>query len=113
MNLFLKLITFLSIFIISCSSEDKIEDSCIDESIIDEFNRKFCEKVDALKYGMPWDSEAFLTPLPEPSKPNYIQELIEDAKKHGAKIIADHLTTTIKNMDTTDPIRNNLLENNK
>ena len=38
MNLFLKLITFLSIFIISCSSEDKIEDSCIDESIIDEFS---------------------------------------------------------------------------
>ena len=38
MNLFLKLTTFLSIFIISCSSEDKIEDSCIDESIIDEFS---------------------------------------------------------------------------
>ena len=38
MNLFLKLITFLSIFITSCSSEDKIEDSCIDESIIEEFN---------------------------------------------------------------------------
>ena len=38
MNLFLKLISFLSIFIISCSSEDKIEDSCIDESIIDEFS---------------------------------------------------------------------------
>ena len=37
MNLFLKLITFLSIFITSCSSEDKIEDSCIDESIIEEF----------------------------------------------------------------------------
>jgi hypothetical protein len=38
MNLFLKLITFLSIFITSCSSEDKIEDSCIDESIIEEFS---------------------------------------------------------------------------
>ena len=38
MNLFLKLITFLSIFMISCSSEDKIEDSCIDESIIEEFS---------------------------------------------------------------------------
>ena len=59
----------------------------VHESIIDEFNRKFSEKVDGLKYGMPWDNEAFLTPLPEPSKPNYIQELIEDAKKHGAKII--------------------------
>ncbi|MDG1337360.1 MAG: Kazal-type serine protease inhibitor family protein [Flavobacteriaceae bacterium] len=38
MNLYPKLITFLAIFIISCSSENKIEDSCIDESIIDEFS---------------------------------------------------------------------------
>ena len=38
MNLYSKLITFLAIFIISCSSENKIEDSCIDESIIDEFS---------------------------------------------------------------------------
>ncbi|MDA8547184.1 hypothetical protein N9N86_00210 [Flavobacteriaceae bacterium] len=43
MNLFLKLITFLSIFITSCSSEDKIEDSCIDESIIEEFG--FCIEI--------------------------------------------------------------------
>ena len=38
MNFSLKLISFLAIFTISCSSEDKIEDSCIDESIIDEFS---------------------------------------------------------------------------
>ena len=28
---------------------------------------------------MPWDKDAFLTPLPEPSKPQYINDLIEDA----------------------------------
>ena len=38
MNLYLKLISFLAIITISCSSEDKIEVSCIDESIIDEFS---------------------------------------------------------------------------
>ena len=38
MNLSLKLISFLAIVTISCSSEDKIEDSCIDESIIDELS---------------------------------------------------------------------------
>ena len=38
MNLSLKLISFLAIVTISCSSEDKVEDSCIDESIIDEFS---------------------------------------------------------------------------
>ena len=38
MNVSLKLISFLAIVTISCSSEDKIEDSCIDESIIDKFS---------------------------------------------------------------------------
>ncbi len=28
-----------------------------------------------------------LTPLPEPDKPEYIQELIDDATKKGAKIL--------------------------
>jgi hypothetical protein len=37
MNLSLKLISFLTIVIISCSSEDKTEYSCIDESKIEEF----------------------------------------------------------------------------
>jgi glyceraldehyde-3-phosphate dehydrogenase (NADP+) len=35
---------------------------------------------------MPWE-DSFLTPLTEPSKPGYIQELISDAKAKGAKIL--------------------------
>ena len=35
---------------------------------------------------MPWE-DTFLTPLPEPSKPDYIEELIEDAKAKGAKVL--------------------------
>jgi len=58
----------------------------VHESIVNEFNRRFSEAVDALKFGMPWE-DTFLTPLPEPSKPGYIQELIDDAKEHGAKIL--------------------------
>ena len=50
----------------------------VHESIVDEFNRRFAEAVDALKFGMPWE-DTFLTPLPEPTKPKYIQELIVDA----------------------------------
>jgi glyceraldehyde-3-phosphate dehydrogenase (NADP+) len=42
--------------------------------------------VDELKFGMPWE-DTFLTPLPEPTKPDYIQELIEDAKSKGAKVL--------------------------
>jgi glyceraldehyde-3-phosphate dehydrogenase (NADP+) len=36
---------------------------------------------------MPWDSGVGLTPLPEPGKVEYLRELVEDAKKHGAKIM--------------------------
>ena len=59
----------------------------VHESIIDEFNRKFSKAVDDLKYGMPWEENVFLTPLPEPNKPQYIKDLIEDAKSKGAKVL--------------------------
>jgi glyceraldehyde-3-phosphate dehydrogenase (NADP+) len=56
-------------------------------NIVEEFNKRFSEKVDALKFGNPWEDNVILTPLPEPDKPAYIQELIDDAKEKGAKII--------------------------
>ena len=59
----------------------------VHESIVDEFNKKFAIAVDNLKYGLPWEKDAFLTPLPEPHKANYMQDLIHDAIKKGAKII--------------------------
>jgi glyceraldehyde-3-phosphate dehydrogenase (NADP+) len=59
----------------------------VHESIVDEFNRRFAEKVDALNFGNPWDKSVFLTPLPEKEKPAYIQELIDDATSKGAKVI--------------------------
>ncbi len=58
----------------------------VHESLVDEFNRRFSEAVDNLKFGMPWE-DTFLTPLPEPAKPDYIEELIEDAKAKGAQIL--------------------------
>ena len=59
----------------------------VHEAIADTFNKKYAEKVDALAYGNPWDRDVQLTPLPEPGKVNYIQELIEDAQSKGAVII--------------------------
>ena len=58
----------------------------VHESILNEFNSKFADAVDKLKFGMPWEN-TFLTPLPEPSKPMYIKDLIDDAISKGAKII--------------------------
>ena len=59
----------------------------VHEDIVDEFNRLYCEKVDALKFGNPWDEGVKLTPLPEPGKVEYIQDLIKDAESKGARII--------------------------
>lgn len=59
----------------------------VHEDIASEFNKRFAERVDALKFGNPWESGVNLTPLPEPGKPAYIQELIDDAVGKGAKIL--------------------------
>ena len=58
----------------------------VHEDIKDEFLNKFSKKVDELELGLPWEN-TLLTPLPEPAKPEYISDLINDATKLGAKII--------------------------
>ena len=57
------------------------------EDIKNDFITRFSDQVDKLKFGNPWESDVNLTPLPEPNKPNYINELINDAKSKGAKIM--------------------------
>ena len=58
----------------------------VHESIKDAFLAKFTKAVDALQLGMPWEN-TLLTPLPEPKKPAYIQELIDDAVAKGAAVL--------------------------
>ena len=58
----------------------------VHEKIKEKFLKKFCDSVDSLKLGLPWEN-TLLTPLPEPSKPKYISNLIDDATSKGAKII--------------------------
>jgi glyceraldehyde-3-phosphate dehydrogenase (NADP+) len=69
----------------------------VHEDIVAEFNKRFAAKVDALKFGNPWENGVQLTPLPEPEKPAYIQELIDDATKKGAKIINENGGKTTEN----------------
>ena len=58
----------------------------VHEKIKEKFLKQFCKKIDDLKLGLPWEN-TLLTPLPEPDKPKYITDLIEDAKKKGAKVL--------------------------
>lgn len=59
----------------------------VHEDISSKFNEDFAKKVDELKFGNPWENGVKLTPLPEPGKPDYIQELIDDAVSKGAKVL--------------------------
>lgn len=59
----------------------------VHKTLINTFLEKFNNEVKKLKPGMPWDSGVGLTPLPEPGKVEYLRELVEDAQKHGAKIM--------------------------
>ena len=59
----------------------------VHKSIVGAFIEKLNFAVSGLKPGMPWQSGANLTPLPEPGKVDYLRELVEDAKKHGAKVM--------------------------
>ena len=59
----------------------------VHNAIKEEFLSKFTERVDALPFGNPWELNVKLTPLPEPDKPQYIQDLIDDALSKGAKIL--------------------------
>ena len=52
----------------------------------DAFVAKLLQKVGALKAGLPWESGVSITPLPEPSKPKYLEELIAAALGKGAAL---------------------------
>jgi glyceraldehyde-3-phosphate dehydrogenase (NADP+) len=62
----------------------------VHKKIVNEFLYKFTESVKALKAGMPWEPGVALTPLPEPGKTEYLEELVNDALAHGARIINEN-----------------------
>jgi glyceraldehyde-3-phosphate dehydrogenase (NADP+) len=51
------------------------------------FLEKFCNAVEKLKFGMPWEKDVSITPLPEPGKAKRLEEIIRNAQRHGADII--------------------------
>lgn len=59
----------------------------VHEDIVDAFLTKFCDAVDGLKAGMPWDQGVQVTALPEEGKTGYLEELIRDARDKGARVV--------------------------
>jgi len=62
----------------------------VHEDVLDTFLEKFTAEVKKLKPGTPWDSGVSLTALPEPGKVEYLKGLVDDAMKHGAKIVNEN-----------------------
>jgi acyl-CoA reductase-like NAD-dependent aldehyde dehydrogenase len=62
----------------------------VHKSLADKFNEGLAKKIESMKLGMMWEPGVQITPLPEPNKPAYLTELIEDAKLHGAKVLNEH-----------------------
>ncbi|HEU0200746.1 MAG TPA: aldehyde dehydrogenase family protein, partial [Burkholderiaceae bacterium] len=58
-------------------------------SIADRFLARFSAELAQLKIGMPWQKGVTVTPLPEEGKVAYLNEIVEDAKAQGAKVIND------------------------
>ena len=58
----------------------------VHSQIVDTFLRRFAEALGKLKFGMPWEDNVNITPLPEPDKIKYLTYLVENAQSSGAKI---------------------------
>jgi glyceraldehyde-3-phosphate dehydrogenase (NADP+) len=68
----------------------------VHKSIADEFLQKLSSEVGKLPFGMPWEKGVSLTPLPEPNKPAYLKECIDDAIEHGARIVNENGGVTVE-----------------
>jgi glyceraldehyde-3-phosphate dehydrogenase (NADP+) len=59
----------------------------VHESIADSFLEKFCAAVNRLPFGMPWQKDVKITPLPEFDKSIRLQSFVEDAIANGARVM--------------------------
>jgi glyceraldehyde-3-phosphate dehydrogenase (NADP+) len=53
------------------------------------FIEKFVREIEKLKFGMPWEKDVKITPLPDLSRIKYLKGLIDDALSKGARVIND------------------------
>ena len=59
----------------------------VHDAVVDKFVALFAAAVDAMKLALPWEDGVKLTPVPEPNKPQYLKELVDDAVAKGAKVV--------------------------
>lgn len=67
----------------------------VHKSLVDSFLDKLSAEVAKLKFGTPWEKGVNLTPLPEPGKPAYLKDCIDDAIANGAKVVNENGGETV------------------
>jgi glyceraldehyde-3-phosphate dehydrogenase (NADP+) len=67
----------------------------VHKDVVNAFLGELSSAVSKIKFGMPWQEGVMLTPLPEPHKPQYLKDLLEDAVSKGAKIVNESGGTTV------------------
>ena len=58
----------------------------VHDSVAESFVQKLLAEVAKKRPGLPWEEAVTVTPLPEPTKPKYLEELIADALGKGASL---------------------------
>jgi glyceraldehyde-3-phosphate dehydrogenase (NADP+) len=59
----------------------------VHESVAAQFVEKLKVEVAKKPVGLPWEKDVLITPLPEPNKPQYLTELVNDAVQKGAEVV--------------------------
>lgn len=59
----------------------------VHEDIKDRFLKALSTAISELKFGMPWDADVMITPLPEAGKCARLSQWIEQAEAYGAKVM--------------------------
>jgi acyl-CoA reductase-like NAD-dependent aldehyde dehydrogenase len=70
----------------------------VHKSLVETFNQRMSEEISKLKLGMMWEKGVNITPLPEPNKPAYLKELIDDAIANGASVVNEGGGETFKSL---------------
>ncbi|MBS1735464.1 MAG: NADP-dependent glyceraldehyde-3-phosphate dehydrogenase [Bacteroidetes bacterium] len=67
----------------------------VHKNIAAQFIEQLNAAVAKVSFGMPWQTGVVLTPLPEPHKPGYLKECLDDALAHGAQIMNENGGTAV------------------
>jgi glyceraldehyde-3-phosphate dehydrogenase (NADP+) len=59
----------------------------VHSDIVGSFLERFAEAIGRLNYGMPWEKDVSVTPLPELDRVKYLTGLVEEAKSLGAQVV--------------------------